>query len=78
MYILGTSPVLAWVLPKVSVKADEGEVVVTWTKMVNEHPRGSGRVPTFSTVILFSDLLLQLTALSASVISFSSHNNSTR
>lgn len=27
MYILGTSPVLAWVLPKVSVKADEGEVV---------------------------------------------------
>lgn len=51
---------------------------MTWTKMVNEHPRGSGRVPTFSTIILFSDLFLQLTALSASVISFSSHNNSTR
>lgn len=50
---------------------------MTWTKMVNEHPRGSGRVPIFSTIILFSDLLLQLTAPSASVSSFSSHNNST-
>lgn len=51
---------------------------MTWTELVNEHPRGSGRVPIFSTIILFSDLLLQLTALRASVSLSSSHNNSTR